>query len=105
MTNELYNKIKLSLIKYDFDKSTTLHELWHFSRQYTHGQSFKQFAKIVQNMGVSSQVSRNGEGRLVRSLIYKPEGDKYLKGEIMALSPCEACKGTGLVEIVVSVKQ
>ncbi len=103
MDNILYNKIKLSLIKYDFDKSTTFKELWHFSRQYEHKQSFKAFVRIVQNMGVGSRVYRNGEGRLMRGLTYKPEGDRYLKGEIKALQPCDHCKGTGLVEATVSV--
>lgn len=104
MNKELYAKIKVSLIKYDFAKSTTFKELWHFSRQFDHQKSFKQFVKIVQSMGVGSRVGRNESGKLIRQLYYDPSNDKYLKGEIKALEPCKHCKGTGMVETSLKVK-
>lgn len=104
MDNKLYAKIKLTLLNYDFDKPANFGDLFKYSKQYSHGRPFKQFVKICQNMGVVSKVVRSDVG-LTRVLVYKPENDRYLKGEIKTLMPCKACKGSGVVEKPVEVTE
>lgn len=102
MDNQLYAKFKLTLLKYDFAKSSTFAELRHFAKAHgVTGIGVKRFIKIAQDMGVASVVRRTDEG-VKRSLTYDPSNDLYIGGEIMGLAKCDHCKGTGVVEVPIT---
>lgn len=104
MNDKLYIKIKLTLLKFDFDKPASFTNLYQYSKQISHGQTFKRFVKICQNMGVQSTVKRFDDG-LKRVLIYDKSLDKYTKGEITVLASCEVCSGSGVVEKVPEITE
>lgn len=106
MDNATYATIKAIIIKYDkekqFGQPHNFGDFHHWSRQFKHGMRFKTFVSTVQKMGVESVVKRfengSGAGKLKRVLVYKPENDQYLKGDISIVDSCPTCGGTGIIK-------
>lgn len=105
MDNKLYAIMKTVLLEYseEFGKPHNFNDLFSFSKQYKHGLTFKPFVVICQNMGVYSVVKRLDTGRCQRVLVYMPENDSYLNGDVSIVERCITCNGSGVVKTTVAL--